>query len=348
LFLARVRVILGTMKTFISLLIVYIAVCIGGSLVGASFYMIYQSLKLFVVGQPLTFFSLYLFYQGIFFVFPLVCAASSLFMILYLIRHPAGVVLPLLVYLLTGCLSWYFLIPLSLSQSSGFKNTGSAKTITPVLSPGFFREDTGGVYYYTRIAPNGTADGLYIDLRGFSGEQGKILKLDSVPVNTAAAGPFSDLLIRDAVALPRIIRVPLSFYQKQLYAARAAGLQGKIAWLCFASAGLALLSVFALQLMSEWRLLNAFLVIAVFFSVGLLNGSYYGGTFLASAALRFGIWWRTVSAQLPAWLIWLKLLRDPFIVFLNGIISLLFILLGIGTMLLKKMHPDTHGQGSEI
>ena len=344
-FLARVRGILKKMKTSLSLLLVYIVICIFGTAAGSMLYMMYGDLLVFVAGKPLVFFSADLFIRGAFFTFPLVCAFSSLFMVLYIVRHPAKILFPLITYILTGALSWGLLIPFCTSLSAEYELKSPAKASAEiVVSPGFFREDNGGVYYYSRVGQDGKAEGLYIDLQGFSGEQGKVIPLDNAPVNMQAAAPFSDLLIRDTVTLPRVVKVPVDLYKKQLLFAQSARSAGYISWLCFASLGVALLSVFALRKFSAWRLLSACVATAAFIGIGVANCACYGSGALASAANRSIGWWTAFCSKVPGWLSWLAKIQSPFVVIMNVGICLVLVILGIVLDVVRKHHQ---ADGSE-
>ncbi len=303
---------------------------------------------LFVAGQPLSFLSADLFIRGVFFVFPLICALSSLFMVLYVVRHPGKIILPLIIYILTGILSWGLLIPFSVSKSEEYASIPHVQKKAPLITPGFFREDNGGIYYYSRVGQDGKAEGLYIDLQGFTGSQGKILPIDNVPVNETAAEPFSDLLIRDTMTLPRVVKVPVELYKKQLAFASASRKAGYISWLSFASIGIALLSILGLRRFSAWRLLNASIVTAAFFCIAGVNSACYGSGSFAGNAARSIVWWHALCPKFPHALSWFALqIQNPFVVLMNCGICLALIICGIVVAVVRNRREKAGTEDGE-
>ena len=245
-----------------------------GTLVFATLFMFSCNLNMFVTGLPASFFSLNFFVTGIFISIPLVCITIQLLLILYVIRHPRCQLISLFIYILFGALSWLVIIPTDLKLISRYESD-TIKTRVEATSPGIFRKEESGVYYYSKINPNGTAEGIFLDTTGFLGQEGAALPLFNEPVKNESSFPYSDILIKNSLQPPQLVTYPLSIYNALLTAAQYSVSQGFLAWLTFATLGLALLSVYGIQFVSSWKLANVAYVICSAMAVLLVNYLHY-------------------------------------------------------------------------
>ncbi len=304
------------MKRALYLAIIYLASLFLGTLLFATVFMFSCNLTMFVTGLPASFFSLTFFTTGILTTFPLVCVLSQVLLVLYMVRHPGNYGVSFAMYMIFGLLSWLLLLPADLKLSVRYENS-LAKTRVEASSSGFFRKDAGGVIYYSRIEENGNAEGLFIDTSDFQDSENSVVPFFDVPVKNESAFPYSDILIKNSLEPPKIVTFPLALYSALLTAAEYSAALGFLAWLSFASMGLALLSVFGLQFASSWKLANVAFVIIGIITVVVVNYLYYMNIMPGVV--------REVSQRLS----WLVSAKDPLIILVNLAIALLLGIFGV-------------------
>lgn len=303
------------MKRALYFAIIYLASLLVGTLIFATLFMFSCNLTMFVTGVHSSFISLHFFMAGILLSFPLVCVITQVLLVLYLIRHPQQFVLSLILYVVFGLASWLALIPTDLRLIARYESdTVSARV--EATSAGVFRKEESGVFYYSRIAEDGTADGLFFDTTGSFGLEGTVRPLFGIPVKNESAFPYSDVLIKNSLEPSELVTHPLSVYNALLTAAGYSASLGFFAWLGFASLGLALLAVFGIQFTSSWKLANVVCVITAATAIVLINYLYYMN--ILPELLR----------ELAAKLSQLSGIKDPLIILANIVISALLILFG--------------------
>lgn len=304
------------MKRALYFAIIYIASLLTGTILFATLFMFSCNLSMFVTGLPASFFSLTFFVTGLIITFPLVCVIVQVLLILYSIRHPGHYRISLILYIVLGFASWLLLVPADLKLAARYENNLS-QTRVLATSTGVFRKDAGGVIYYSRIDEKGNADGLFIDTSDFQDSDSKVMPFFDVPVKNESAFPYSDILIKNSLRPPKLVTYPLELYSALLTAGEYSASLGFLAWLSFASIGLALLSVFSLQFASSWKLANVAFVITAVISIIIINYLYYMN--IMPGVLR------EISQKLS----WLTSAKDPFIILVNLVITLLFSVFGI-------------------
>lgn len=242
------------MKSMLYLFIVFLVVCVFGTAACAAVFMLYSDLTLCVVGKAYSILSLPFFVQGAFRSFPAVSVSALLSVIFYSIRHRSQKIPALVVYVVLGAATWFFLVPAAFTASTEYSPLFDGTPQSHVISEGFFRKEKNVVYYYSKIRGD-TADGFMVRPDGvpsvFSNE--KLIKSDST---------YADSLVQNEVEIPMIVAVPLRAYDSLVIRAKeqlGAGVGGFIA---YASLALAMLAVFSLQFVSRWRMVNAFSVLA--------------------------------------------------------------------------------------
>ncbi len=305
------------MKTAISFIFSFILMCVVGTVFAGLLFMAGIDLKYLVAGQPLSLFSLEFFLRGVFFTFPLICVIAQLLLILYIIRHPAEHLIPFLMFVIIALVSWLILIPCDMQLADTYSKKAHVEDKYVQLSTGYFREEVGGVYYYTRILPDGTADGVFLDVNGSSARKSGIFPFYGTSVTNAAAQPYADVLVKKAVQPSEVIAYPMEVYSSLIENALSSWQAGFGAWFTFATLGLALLAVYGLQFFSSWRLLNSFLIVLAGLSIAFLNYLVYSEKFFPDFVGGLSEHISFLSST------------NPFIVLLNFVIFILFAAFGI-------------------
>ena len=302
------------MKTFFSLLGVFISVCLCGALIGFCTSFLYTHATLLIAGQPVSVIS-----DGT----PLFCFLVSLavsavfsyiFLVNYTIRHPRNVFGHIFGFIFITIIAWLIVIPFCVKTADETTSKIVQKE-TSLPSKKYFRPDTDGIFFYSAVHPeDNTADGLYIDLSGFSNSKSGVLRVEEAPINMQVARPFSDLLIKNTLTPPVIVKPLIPVLQiiadKTLEALKG----GWKSWIAFSSIGLAFMSILGLRRLFRWRLLNSTVALLAFAGILLVNIIYFSG-------------WDgiiTTGVTIPMWL-------------MNCIIACLFSFLGI---ILAITRPD--------
>lgn len=310
-----------SIKTALKLFPVSLAFCFVASFFGGCLYAFYCACTHLVAGQTLGSFPFSLFLRGILLSLPFVLAINGIVLILYLIRRPAPPLIPLIFYVLIVSLTWIFLIPLSWKFYDKMDaKLAKVEKLSP-LSSGYFRNEDDLIYYYSKVNDDGTCDGICLDpssddrqLYTFSGE--KLISRKS---------SFNDSLIETSVQSPFFIHYGFEGINILASQSHKSVNEGFGKWLCFASFGLALLSLIGMRRISSWRMLNVFFVLAFSLALFVLNALYYGTSVFANVAPIVDLWYKGIP-----------FLKDAFIVSLNVLIALVFFITGLLLDLLKK------------
>lgn len=242
------------MKSILYLLVVYLIVCVFGTAACAAVFMLCSDLTLCVVGQNYSIFSLPFFIEGAFYSFPAVCVFALLSVIFYSIRHKSKKIPVLIIYIVLSFASWFFLIPYSMKASMDYGHLFSKELPSRTVSEGFFRKEKNEVYYYSKIHED-TADGFMVDREG-------VPRVFSNENLVRSSSTYADSLVQNAVNVPAIISVPLRAYEAIIIASKENFLAGFKEMIVYTSLALAMISIFSLQFISRWRMLNAFSVLA--------------------------------------------------------------------------------------
>lgn len=304
------------MKRVLYFAFIYLASMFVGTLAFATLYMFSCNLSMFVTGLPSSFFSLHFFMTGILVSIPLVCVLVQAMLIFFLIRHSHKHLVSFLLYVFFGLLSWLVLIPTDLKLISRYESDSVVSRVQ-TTSSGVFRNELNGVYYYSRIDEENKADGIFIDTNGYFGTEGAVIPFFDSTVSNESAFPYSDILIKNSLQPPYIVIYPLAIYNAILTAAGYSVSLGFLAWLGFASMGLALLSAYALQFASSWKLANVACIVTALLVIVLANYLYYMN--ILPEILR------EISAKLTQ----LSGVKDSLIILVNLIASVLLIVFGV-------------------
>ena len=332
------------MKYWLKVIVLFLSMCVLGTLVGALFVMLNYDIRMLIAGNDLTFFSADFFIRAIFVVFPCICVLSLALLIFYAIRHPSHPLALVLSYSVVCLLAWGGLLPLNKALSIAYEEAPLYAPVAEDLTPGYFRKTAGNIYYYARtfhLAKNEKdvfGEGLMIDLAGLRGKNGEIYSFGAA-LTVKPQNSFSDLIFMEAAKMPVVVEVPVAAYGTLHTAARLSWQGGVIPWIAFASIGLALFSVVFLRNVNSWRFLNASIVAAASILVLAVNAILYAHLFFSDLSLACSDLFFDVGYYLPDIFSGVARIREPLALFVNIGFVVLYALAGLFGRLIKKRRP---------
>lgn len=301
----------SSFKQGLKIIPLYIVTVVIGTVVCAVAYSLYSLCTHMVAGATVQIFNLKYFLDGVFIFSPAILILSGLLTCAYLIRHPPTSAFPTIMYMIIYAVFWIILMPLNFKLADSFNLGQKESASSPVkLSDGFFRETSQEyIYYYTSVSDKNVVDGVCLAPKD---NQSVYAFTD---VQLPAASDFSDPLIKKTVQMPQVLEVLSKWFNSFISIARTSCTQGTLSWLCFASVGLALLSVVGLRQISKWRLIDLVLVIGVTAGILVLNILGYTNSFMDPLKAK-------VDGIVPN-------LNNPLLVLLNIIICIICLCIGI-------------------
>lgn len=260
------------MKTVLIELLAFSLICVFGTAAGGFFIMIFQSVTSFVAGSELNIFSAQLFVKGVIAFFPILLLFTPMFLLLTLVRHPKyNKVFGAISIAIFSLAAWIFLAPVAYKAASEQSLSFDGKPSQ--LTPGYFRTINDRLYYFTFVSGN-YVSGIRFDGDHFSSSNSEkaIHILDSNYINFKRGElGFSDPLIGETLALPKILKGFLSGVITVQQKASQASSSGIITWLFFSSIMAALVAIGAVISASEWKLADAFYIVFDTFVILTLN-----------------------------------------------------------------------------
>ena len=238
------------------------------------------------------------------------------------IRHPENKIISVLVYLILCTVTWGVVYPAFLELSAKY-----GKSVVPVvtetqLSTGYFRRSGNKIYYLIGSTSKRKNDAVAINIDG-SGLRSILSEESNVSENLKKqSAPFSDILIRETMT-DKPSWLHTAYYHLENLAEKAWS-EGIIHWLCFASFGLALCSVYALIYCSSWRMINTLYVWFGEVFVTVMNNLYFTPMALP------------VRLAAKSWGGFFRLLDEPALVTANVAVSLIFIIFGITAIIIRS------------
>ena len=291
------------MKTVLIEALAFVLICVFGTAAGGFLIMIYNNVSNFVVGCPLDLFSARGFIDGAVIIFPVLLLFVPMFLYLTLIRHPKyNKISGAITIAVLSLAAWLFLAPIS-HELAKSRNVFYREDPTE-LSPGYFRNINGKIYYFTFVTGN-YVSGIKIDGDYFlsNNKENSVHMLDSnyIHFRKDALG-FSDSIVGENLTPPSALLAFLSGITAIQQKAYEASNAGKIEWLLFSSLMAALVAMGAVVSASEWKLADAFYITFDSFTIIALNAlcllGYFdqaagalrdAGTFLEPAANHFQV-----------------------------------------------------------
>lgn len=266
---------MNSLKTALSVVIIYIMICILGTAAIALLVMAYFGCLRFVVGADLVLYSGQSFLYGIKVAFPVMIIFSQMFMILFLLRHSkknrlAGIIT---IFILT-CVSYLVLVPIFVKHSN--KLVSDSVVQKSKMSTGYFRLYDDGLYYFSKVESNNKADGIYIDVNQLAINADPFVVFKNLDTTNLDSSNFSDVLVKQLIEFPKSLDKSFSNLFELWKQAQKAYLGSIKSWLFFSSFGIALFFVFCVASISKWRLVNACYILVSTYLVIKLNMICYG------------------------------------------------------------------------
>lgn len=334
-------------KTSLKMIVPFLIIGIFGTLIGACFYMLYETCTMLVAGTSSNAISLNLFLKGVFISFPISMGLSAMMLTLYFIRHPALPFIPILTYAILLLAAWFVLIPVCSKFSLNYETKTESVKNKNNLSSNLFRKNDSLVTYFSKVYNDNFANGLCLNI---SSDSPAIYTFKNVPLDDNKK-TFSDSLIAESIEMPKLISYIMNDISVLIDAGKkaikswkaenqltfsASFFKGISHWLCFISIGLALMSVIGLRRVSNWRLLNTFIVIFATFSITSFNSIYYRKNIYEAASAIVGKWFCKMTY-----------IHEPFEVFVNVVIFVLFSVTGLLIDIFKK-NNDLDKMGNPV
>lgn len=319
------------MRNALTLLAVFFGVLFIGTLIGATVIYIYSNLTLFVAGRPPVSVPYQVFFYGLIVSFPAFCVIASMMSILYLVRHPSKSIWCFVFFIIVNALTWLFLLPQNLVQGQKF-NSRTIERTYEIVSPQYFRNESSGITFYSKMYGKQHIFGLFFDTKGIHREKGHIDRFDNIAYEQKPSSKqsiFSDSLIENALKMPSAVKKPIILYADILESALSTWRKGFAYWLPFATIGLVFVACFGLRNASKWKFLSAFLVMAIHFIVLALNGMTRGTGVLKIFSSKAAIWWHSLENSVPSFLQWISYIEDPLPVFINLLITVIILFASI-------------------
>lgn len=285
--------------------------------------MVYFGCMNYVVGQPLSLVSFEAFRLGFDISFPLVVIFIPMFLILSFVRHSrkkriTGIITVSVLFAAT----WIFGVPAFLKYESG---KADSSILQPQrLSSGYFRLSENTLYYFTNVDLENNTDGISINENSIHADK-NFSVIDNQKITIPESENFSDILVKRVVEMPPLLKNFILDLYNLSTAAVSAFSESNLSWLYFCSMALALIFVFAVSNVSEWRLINAFFVLLATTAVIKLNCICYGISFYKNY-LGF---LSPLDLKLKSVFGFAGGMQSPLCVFVNIILILIFVIFGI-------------------
>lgn len=263
------------MKTFFSVFISYIVLCVFGTALCSLLFMVYAGCLKYVVAQPLTLLSIQEFLFGFRYALPLIVLVIPMFLVLTFVRHSRrNRLIGIITTAVLTSAAWFVLLPLAFKVEQKHNFAYEFKKMP--LSSRVFRFSENKLFYYTRVDSQNNADGIVIDTNEQISSDNSFSSFHNVKAEIPDSGNFSDVLVKRVIEIPRLLEkcfIDLTFL---IDAGKRALSSSRLSYFFFCSLALALFFVFPLMQISCWRLVNAFYVL---FSTALIikiNAVCYG------------------------------------------------------------------------
>lgn len=323
------------MKTFLSVLISYILLCVAGIACAAALFMVYIGCMNYVVGQPLSLFSFGALKTGIDISIPLVVIFIPMFLILSLIRHSRkNRIIGVITTIVLSCASWGLGLPAYMKYVQ--RDSDITRMEKKRLSSGYFRLSDNTIYYFTNVDNEKKADGILIDASNMGADVASFKIIHGEKVEIPESENFSDILVKNTVEIPELLKMSFMDLYYISVCAKNSLSHSFVSWLFFASLGLALVFVFALSNMSHWRLINAFSVLVATGVVLKVNAILCGTAFYA----KYLPFLPSLADSFKKLGSIFNYMESPLCVIANVSLILIFVIIGVAAKLFKHPVPQ--------
>lgn len=265
------------MRKVLSIILDYSVMLIGSTIIGLFIYNQFFNSICLVAGKHFPF-TRDIFINGLFKTLPVIYMLIPFFLVLYKIRHKSASVATFITYCVLLMFTWYFLFPMTLTLQN--KATENLPTVEEIrdnqnLSGEYFRKANDSIYYFTKDSD--TKNAFVFELLQpknpeLFAEEKKLDISNGSDFHTSSL-PFRDPVLKDSMSgTPYGLITIFSFIKMR---ALEAWKNGYISWVCFTSLGIALASIYSFIKFSTWRMVNAYLSLAVSTVVIWFNYFYF-------------------------------------------------------------------------
>ena len=321
------------MKKALKLALIYFVILVVGTFLGTILYSFYLNLLGFIAGNEITFLTNRELFKSFFYV--LLCMLLFIMPAIayYRIRHPGGI-LQFIVYVVLCLLTWVVLLPLSFKLQDFCMARFAYAEEREYLSKDYFRHVDDKVYYFTSDfqKPEGAAfyDEAQASAVVISTEengQAVFTNITSYPTLDVIrkALPYREIQLKNVFGSgSKFFTVNFNLLINKLRGTFRGGLP---TILTMFSLMLLLCSVYAITNLFDWRLLNTVTIFIVSAATLCFNSFYYFPEY-SDLIKRFSSW---------AFFNFLAgFVSEPLLFTLNCFFALLFIVLGIIRMAVRK------------
>lgn len=220
------------------------------------------------------------FCNGFFLAVPFCLAISSLFLIMFQIRHSKKDAKITIAYFCLGLLSWLVFIPCFYKISEPREFSLERDTYVQ-LSSGYFRKVENGTMYFSQIFPYGDYDGLFFDTRNHNMELSNVFVMDKEKLPEIEGSDFVDSLIEKSLPRSNLFTMILNFLIDFYTKIKDALEKGYVYYLFVASIGIPLIALLSLKKISSWKLLTVTTIVASYISILVINFFYGNSNFFS-------------------------------------------------------------------
>ena len=305
------------MKKALKLLSYFFIFLICGIGCGSVLYSLYLNILNTTTGNAFTVFSPNTFLKALFYIIPCVGIAICPLLAFVHIRHKGGAI-QLVFYFVLCVAVWIGIIPFSIY----FKQ----KTLSDItieqekLSANYFRRIDDKVYFLT----NNLSDYRSSTVVTLDTSQDGTVTIDKMMESNAgdlyeAAEPYRDVIIKSSFSLGNNILLP-DFHYIVDFAEKNFAREWYY-WLSFLSLGFVLCSLYAISGLFSWRLIDVGLISVITYIILYINSKCLSNPAIYRVIQKINS--TALFSELG------KYMLEPFVVFLNVIFALIFIVTGI-------------------
>ncbi len=244
---------------------------------------------------------------------------TSLFLLCYFIKNPGYKIFPLFVFVLVTLFSWVFLSPLSLKAHDSLLEKNAKlfekSSLVKKTKSSSFKKSGTNVFYFSDIFRAEKSDGLIIDLSSLEKKSHVFTSEEKNPAVANIEDSITEEVFQSPKASSFIIERLEDFFtlENQMLHSEF------FSWLSFACMALAIISLAAFRNMSEWRLMNLIFTILLFMGIVIFN--YFA--WIENSFLN------PVRQKVNGWLHFIPYVKNPFAIFANLILTIIFSVVGI-------------------
>lgn len=321
------------MNKALKLLIMYFVFAVAFVLLGTALYSLYLNIVGFSVGQQMLLFNKEELFKSFLYTSCIFILVVSPVLAYYRIRHRGGII-QFVVYLALSFATWFFLFPVLLNGANSNGVLQANYSVDHVVTAHYFRKADNKVFYLSNDLStkeeNSSSNAIVIDTENDNHIKIENIKNSKDFILFEKAEPYNDVLIKEAFGGSS----SFSFFDFKgiLNRGLIAKQKGGTFWLGFLSLAFALICVFALTNLFNWKLIDACIILLVSVGIFALNTFYYYPVFdsLRNGKIANSSLFVSLSSSFD----------DPVLVVMNMLLGIIFIVLGVIRMFRKEKSSE--------